>query len=92
MGAEPKVVATGVRRVLRDAINPDDPDAGEAVQVVAERAATSTRTVYRVLGGEISLLKLDLADRLALAVGRHLTEIGCEVELTDGRRVDYRDA
>lgn len=95
--SEPVVVAADIRRVLRQAVRPDDPDEGEAVQRLAERAATSTRTVYRVLNpkprpdGKPVTIKLDLADRLAVAAGRSLAEIGCRVVI-DGELIDYGDA
>lgn len=99
MAREPAVVTDDVRRVLRDVIQPDDPDAGEAVTRLAERADTSTRTVYRILNpppsdrsnGRLHTLPLALADRLVLAAGRQLAEIDCRVVL-DGRVVDYADA
>lgn len=93
---EPAVVAEDIRRVLRQVVRPDDPDAGEAVQQIAERAETSTRSVYRVLNpapprnGKVPTLSLDLADRLALAVGRQLSEIGCRVVI-DGDTLEYGD-
>jgi hypothetical protein len=92
------VVAEDVRRVLRAVVRPDDPDEGLAVQRLAERAETSTRTVYRCLNpkdredGGPPTLKLDLADRLVMAAGRSLAEIGCRVVLPDGRTVEYGDA
>lgn len=96
--AEPVVVAEDIRRVLQRVVRPDDPDAGEAVNQIAERASTSTRSVYRVLNpappkdGKPNTLSLDLADRLALAVGRQLSEIGCRIILSDGRTVEYDQA
>lgn len=99
MDREPAVIAEDVRRVLRSVIVPDDPDEGEAVGRLSERAETSTRTVYRVLkpaeeraNGKPHTLSLDLADRLVLAAGRQLAEIGCRVLLADGRVVPYLDA
>lgn len=87
---EPRVVAEDVRSVLNRAIRPDDPDAGDAVALIAELAATSTRTVYRVLGLESPTLDIGLADRLVLAAGGHLDE--CRLRLADGRLVEYLDA
>lgn len=95
--AEPAVVAADVRRILRQVIQPDLTDEGEAVQRLAERAETSTRTVYRVLNpkdredGKPVTIKLDLADRLVTAAGRTLAEIGCRV-VVDGELLDYGDA
>lgn len=94
---EPLVVADDVRRVLQQVIRPDLADEGEAVQRLAERAKTSTRTVYRVLNpkprpdGRPVTLKLDLADRLVTAAGRSLAEIGCRV-VVRGQVLDYSDA
>jgi hypothetical protein len=94
---EPVVVAADIQRVLRQVVRPDDPDAGDAVQRIAERADTSPRSVYRVLNpapprnGGPATLSLDLADRLAIAVGRQLSEIGCRVVI-DGELIDYVDA
>lgn len=95
--AEPAVVTADVSRILRDVVKPDDPDAGEAVSQLAEDAQTSTRTVYRVLNppkranGRVATLPLALADRLVMAAGRSLAEIGCRV-VVDGEVVDYADA
>lgn len=89
---EPLVVAADVRRVLRAVVRPEDPDFGDAVSELAHRAGRSRRTVYRVLGGQSETLSLDLADRLVLAAGRQLSEIGCHVVLADGRVVDWEDA
>lgn len=95
---EPLVVAEDVRRVLRAVVRPDDPDEGVAVQRLAERAHTSTRTVYRCLNpkprtdGSPQTLKLDLADRLVMAAGRQLSEIGCRVVIADGSTVEWADA
>ena len=91
------MVAVDVQRVLRQVIQPDLADEGEAVQRLAERAKTSTRTVYRVLNpkpredGRPATIKLDLADRLVVAAGRTLAEIGCRVVL-DGEVLEYGDA
>lgn len=80
--------------MLRSAIRPGDPDEGEAVTVLAERAGTSTRTVYRVLNpppgrdGLPHTISLALADRLVMAAGRMLTEIDCRV-VVEGRLLDY---
>jgi hypothetical protein len=90
------VVTSDVQGILRRVIHPDDPDYGEAVAQFAERAETSTRTVYRVLSGTAGVstdppsLLLDLADRLVIAAGRHLWE--CDVVLPDGSVVPYLDA
>lgn len=96
MAREPAVVTEDVRAVMREAIRPDDPDEGEAVTRMAERAETSTRTVYRVLNppntqnGLPHTISLALADRLVMAAGRHLAEIGCRV-VVDGEVLPYGD-
>lgn len=93
---EPRVVTSDVQAILRRVIHPDDPDYGEAVQQFAERANTSTRTVYRVLSGSAGTstsppsILLDLADRLVIAAGRHLWE--CDVLLPGGGVVPYLEA
>lgn len=61
----------------------------------AARADTSTRTVYRVLGGTAGdatsppSLMLSLADRLVTAAGRHLMETRV---LSNGAVMDYLEA
>ncbi len=75
-----RVLTEDVQRILTTVINPEDPDVGEAVQQFADRAHTSTRTVYRVLSGKAGAstkppsLLLDVADRLVIAAGRHLSD------------------
>lgn len=73
--------------VLQGAVKPDDPDAGDAVALIAELAATSTRTIYRILGRESESLDLGLADRVVMAAGGHLSS--CRLVLPDGELVDY---
>jgi hypothetical protein len=85
--AEPSVLTEDVYRILRRAVRPDDPDEGEAVQVVAERARTSTRTIYRILGRQSETLNLDLADRVVLAADGHLSD--CRLRMPDGSVVPY---
>lgn len=71
---EPKVVTADVARILRRVIVPGDDDSGESVNLIAERAETSTRTVYRVLKETTPTLSLSLADRLLVASGGHISE------------------
>lgn len=71
---EPRIVTEDVARVLRRVIHPDDPDQGDSVSLIAEKADTSTRTVYRILAETTDTISLDLADRLCLAAGYHLSE------------------
>lgn len=97
MSREPTVLTKDIQRVLRQVVRPDSPDGGEAVARVAERARTSTRTVYRTLNppppknGVPHTIPLDLADRLVLACDRQLAEIGARVLVGDAL-VDYLDA
>lgn len=73
---EPRVVTADVRGLLQRTIRPDEVDLGEAVQTIAERAETSTRTIYRVLRGDYAdTMGLDLADRLCIAADAHLTDV-----------------
>lgn len=74
-GPEPRVLTSDVQAVLRRVIRPGDDDAGEAVASIAEKAKVSTRTVYRVLNPDEAkpTLSLDLADRLCLAAGSHIS-------------------
>lgn len=75
---EPRVRTVDVKRALdRVLAYGDDSDVGETVALIAEKADTSTRTVYRVLGLSSETLSLDLADRLLVASGAHISE--CEL-------------
>jgi len=84
---EPRVVTEDVQRILRRIVRPDQEDEGDSVATIAEKADTSTRTVYRVLAGTTQTLSLDLADRLCLAADAHLYE--CRLQWPDGRQEDY---
>lgn len=84
---EPRIVTKDVATVLRRVIHPDDPDQGDSVALIAEKADTSTRTVYRVLSHSTETLGLDLADRLCLAAGYHLAE--CRLAWPDGSTTPY---
>lgn len=85
--SEPKVLTEDVRTILRRVIRPDDDDGG-GVAMIAERADTSTRTVYRVLSPKHSdAISLDLADRLCLAAGSHVAL--CRLKWPDGRITSY---
>ncbi len=82
MEVEPEVLNDDVARVLERSVA--DEDDSETVATIAEKAGCSTRTVYRVLGRKTyDVLSLDLADRLLVAAGGHLTD--CRVRWPDGR-------
>lgn len=70
---EPRVVTEDVAAVLRNVVRPGDEDVGKSVSLIAERADTSTRTVYRVLAQSTASISLDLADRLCGAADVHLS-------------------
>lgn len=89
MATEPRVLTEDVRAILRRAVFPDDPDYGDSVRELAERAETSTRTVYRVMSGKKHSIDLGLADRLVLAAGGHLVD--CRLVWPDGRVTRYTD-
>ena len=79
---EPRVRTADVKRQLdRVLAYGDDADQGETVALLAEKAGTSTRTVYRCLGMSSETLSLGLADRLLVAAGGHISE--CELVRPD---------
>lgn len=86
---EPRVVTADVQAILRRVIRPDAEDEGESVALIAEKASTSTRTVYRVLSRTTESISLDLADRLVLAAESQLFE--CRLVLPDGTIQGYLD-
>lgn len=72
---EPRVLTADVQTVLNRVIRPDQEDSGESVALIASKADTSTRTVYRVLDKKAKPdIALDLADRLCLAADAHISE------------------
>lgn len=75
-GPEPRVVTADVQEVLRRVIRPGQDD-GAAVASIAERAKVSTRTIYRVLNPNESkkTISLDLADRICVACGVHISHV-----------------
>jgi DNA invertase Pin-like site-specific DNA recombinase len=84
---EPKVVTSDVRAILKQAIRPGEDDDG-GVAKIAEKAHTSTRTVYRVLSPKhAEAISLDLADRLCIAAGSHVAL--CRLKWPDGRITSY---
>jgi hypothetical protein len=90
---EPKVLTEDVQTILRRVVQPDTEDEGDSVALIASKADTSTRTVYRVLASRPSeknphpTIKLDLADRLCIAADSHLWE--CRLVYDDGRIEPY---
>lgn len=84
---EPRVVTEDVQRVLRRVVQPDQEDSGESVVMLAQRADTSARTIYRILAKTSESVSLDLADRCCLAADSHLSE--CRLVWSDGRITPY---
>lgn len=77
--AEPRVSTDDVSAVLWRAVEPGHDQAGLHASVIAHRAGCSKRTVQRVLYRTAPYDKdsmlLDVADRLLLAVGAHLSDV-----------------
>lgn len=86
---EPRVLTADVQAILRRVVRPGDDDVGESVVMLAQRANTSARTVYRCLARNTPALNLDLADRLVMAAGGHLME--CRLVWPDGSITAYYD-
>lgn len=86
---EPRVLTEDVANLLKNVVRPDDDDSGSSVSLVAEKASTSTRTVYRVLAESTKTISLDLADRLCLAANSHLA--ACRLQMSDGAIFPYSD-
>lgn len=84
---EPRVLTEDVQLVLRRVVRPDQEDEGDSVATIAEKADTSTRTVYRVLARTTTTLSLDLADRLCIAADTHLS--ACRLQWPDGKITNY---
>jgi len=73
---EPKVNGDDVRAILEKHIERyDHMPRGEVVEVLAERAGISTRTVYRILQGSRDWLDLDQADRLLIAADSSIQDV-----------------
>jgi hypothetical protein len=89
-GAEPRVVTEDVQQILRNVIRPGSEEGDASVALIAEKAGVSTRTVYRVLNPDESkrTISLDLADRLCLAAGSHVSS--CRLVASDGTVSLYR--
>lgn len=73
---EPRVVAGDVAVVLRRRVKPHLDGVGESIASVAERSTTPEDTVLRVMQGKWKTISLDLADRLLVACGGHISECG----------------
>lgn len=86
---EPKVLTIDVAELLRRIVRPEDEDSGASVALIAEKADTSTRTVYRVLSENTETISLDLADRLCIAAGGHLSS--CRLKTYAGDVIPYFD-
>lgn len=84
---EPRVLTCDVASVLEPIVRPDDEDSGSSVALIAEKANTSTRTVYRVLSRHTETINIDLADRLCIAAGSHLA--CCRLRFSDGAIEPY---
>lgn len=80
---EPRVLTEDVRAILLLEVRDSDEDAGESVAMLAEKADTSTRTIYRILGRKTHSVSLELADRLLLSTGHYVHE--CRLVWPDGR-------
>lgn len=86
---EPRVVTEDVQKILRRVVKSEEDDGGNSVSLVAEKADTSTRTIYRVLAINTETISLDLADRICVACEAHLME--CRLSWPDGRITHYLD-
>lgn len=76
---EPRVNGEDVRRVLEDYIERYNyMSRGEVVEVLADRANISTRTIYRILQEPRKWLELDQADRLLIAADSSVQDVEVE--------------
>lgn len=96
-GPEPRVLVEDVQRVLFRVTKPDEDEEGASVALIAEKAQTSTRTVYRILSRDLDdpddpdpSISLDLADRLTIAAGGFLIE--CRIKWPDDTIEPYAAA
>jgi len=83
MAPEPRVVAEDLIRVLNrhHYFAPRSGRDGEPLAPLAERAATSTKTLSAILRGKYESVELGLADRLCVALGENLNE--CRLDPPD---------
>lgn len=86
---EPRVLTEDVQTILRRVVRPDYEDEGESVALVAMKALTSTRTIYRILSRTTESISLDLADRCCIAADSQLME--CRLLMADGSIQNYLD-
>jgi predicted transcriptional regulator len=82
---EPRVLCEDVKRALNQAgVTADKKNKG-SVEKVALSVGVTPRTIYRILDCRTESIKLDLADRVLLAVGCRVNE--CRLVWKDGGRV-----
>jgi hypothetical protein len=74
---EPRVVAADVADVLRERVKPELDGVGESIASIADRSSSPEDTVLRVMQGKWKTISLDLADRLLVACGAHISQ--CEL-------------
>lgn len=86
---EPRVLTQDVQRVLRRIVRPEAEDVGDSVVMLAQRADTSPRTIYRILARNTETINLHLADKCCIAAGTHLLE--CRLQWPDGTITEYLD-
>lgn len=71
---EPRVVAADVAAVLKSRVMPEVDGAGESIASIADRSKSPEDTVLRVMQGKWKTISLDLADRLLVACGGHISQ------------------
>ena len=74
VAAEPRVITDDVKRALNLAGVTADKQNKGSVDRVARMVGVTPRTIYRVLECKTDTIKLDLADRIMVALGRHVNE------------------
>jgi hypothetical protein len=86
---ELRVITEDVKAIIEKALQTEHEEYGLSVSVLAEKAGTSTRTVYRVLAVERKTVSLSLADNLCVAADAHVGE--CRMVNENGDIVSYYD-
>lgn len=81
---EPRVVASDVAVVIRSRVLPHLDGAGESIASIADRAHAPEDTVLRVMQCKWKTISLDLADRLLVACGGHISQ--CELIFPNGNK------